>query len=207
MLKQADFASWRLNPLWSLEEGVQLLFGVEPVFNVLEKLRCGKLQELGQGPVGAGLRMKTSSFGTGPVEHLRRRLDIAMRSVTVGALKPHGECCPELWANQFSPGDFLRWAQANGWKIPEELVSLLDLRLGLGEKLEARADSLDPRERTTLLKIIAVFVKETKVDLAKPYVAAKLIQEMGARHGIELPQKPDTIANKLKDTICLLESQ
>jgi len=49
--------------------------------------------------------------------------------------------------------------------------------------------------------------KEVALDLEKPHKAAEVVQKIGATHGVELPSKSDTLADKLKQVQNLLESQ
>jgi hypothetical protein len=77
-----------------------------------------------------------------------------------------------------SPADFLKWAKGKGYDIPEELISVLDSE---PEQEEPAEDNLDPRERTSLLQIIAVLAKEAKLDLKKHQAAAATLQQMGAQ--------------------------
>ena len=55
------------------------------------------------------------------------------------------------------------------------------------------------RERTTMLQIIAALAAEADLDLEKHSKAAETLQAIGAKHGLELPKKSDTIAGKLKE--------
>lgn len=59
-------------------------------------------------------------------------------------------------------------------------------------------ENLDTREKTTLLKIIAVMAKENYSDLlAKPFVLGKKISQDADLLGLDL--KPETTGNKIKE--------
>ena len=115
----------------------------------------------------------------------------------VGKLKVEGSQHKALWACGLYPQTFLKWAESNGWEIPDELVDILNSPEP--EQQEPVEKRLDTRERTTLLQIIAVLSAEAKLDLTKHSKAAETLQAMGASHGLELPMKKDTIAGKLKE--------
>lgn len=110
MPKQAEFKNWRLRPIWSLEEGIQLLFGIEPVKDILQRLDY--LEEQHVAPY--------RKIG----QELRVRLDIGIRSIRAGELVFDSYCFDPVWASQFRPRRFLKWASKNGWEIPAELASL-----------------------------------------------------------------------------------
>jgi hypothetical protein len=178
---KADYENWVRRPIWRLEEGIQLLFGLEPIHNIKDVLR--NRRERGE----RGREIIT-------------RLDIGERSIKAGTLKVEGGYYPALWACELYPITFLKWVGSNGWEMPEELASILN-------STKPVEDKLDTRERTSLLQIIAVLAKEARLDLTKHSKAADTLQAMGAMHGLELPKKKDTIANKLKEARDLQETR
>ena len=179
--KKADYGAWVLRPIWSLEEGIQLLLGFEPIHYVVGSLR--RIQ-------GAN----------GFKQEIITRLDIGERSIKAGTLKVEGDDYPALWACELYPITFLKWVGSNGWEVPEELAGILN-------NTKPVEDKLDTRERTSLLQIIAVLAKEAGLDLTKHSKAAETLQAMGAMHGLELPKSKDTIANKLKAARDLQETR
>jgi hypothetical protein len=180
-LEKADYENWLRRPIWSLEEGIQLLFGIEPINNVSEYYsRYYEPPRLGQ--------------------QIITRLDIGERSIKAGTLKVEGDYYPAHWACELYPTTFLKWVESNGWKIPDELAVILNSPEPVKEKL-------DTRERTTLLQIIAALAVDANLDLTKHSKAAEILQAIGARHGLELPKKKDTIANKLKEARDLQETR
>jgi hypothetical protein len=178
---KADYENWVLRPIWSLEEGIQLLSGLEPIHNIKDALR----NRLERGDRG---------------KEIITRLDIGERSINAETLSVEGTFYAAYWACELYPATFLKWAESNGWKIPDELTGLLNSPEPVEEKL-------DTRERTSLLQIIAVLAKEADLDLTKHSKAAETLQAMGAQHGLELPKKKDTIANKLKEARDLQETR
>ena len=170
-IKKADYVNWLLRSFWTLEEGILLLFGIEPIHNVAKSL--------------VHSRDKLS-------QDIITRMDIGARAIKASTLKVEGEFHSAPWACELYPATFLKWAESNGWKISDELTGLLNIP-------EPVEDKLDPRERATLLQIIAVLSAEAELDLTKHSKAAETLQAMGASHGLELPKKTDTIAGKLKE--------
>lgn len=67
---------------------------------------------------------------------------------------------------------------------------------GLPDTPERREKPLDPRERKTLLRIIAALCDLAQIDLDQPYKSAEIIRVKLETLGITL--KTDTIAEKLK---------
>lgn len=57
---------------------------------------------------------------------------------------------------------------------------------------------IDPRERTSLLRIIKVLAVAQGLTLEAPHSAAEQLAALGARHGVTLPKKNATIAEKLR---------
>ena len=86
---------------------MQLLFGIEPVPNLLGSLRLID---------GAPYRT---------IREFRTRLDIATRSVDAGVLKPDRDRHLVAAETRFFPRNFLEWANSIGWNIPDALASLL----------------------------------------------------------------------------------
>ena len=175
---KANYENWVLCPIWSLEEGVQLLSGLEPINNIKDALR----NHLERGERG---------------REIITRLEIGERSIKAETLKVEGDYHPALWACELYPTTFLKWVESKGWEIPDELASIQNSTEPVEEKL-------DTRERTTLLQIIAVLAKDTNLDLTKHQAAAATVQKMGATYGIELPKSQNTIANKLREANELL---
>jgi hypothetical protein len=180
-LKKADFANWKLRALWSLEEGIQLLSGIEPVHNISSHFGYH-----------SGIPRQLS-------KELRVRLDIGDRAVEARVLKPDFGGEYVFWATKYFPSVFLKWAQSNGWEIPSELTNMLNIPEPEPEPRGSSEEKLDPRERTTLLQIIAVLAAEAGLDLDKHSKAAEVLMTIGAKHGLELPKKKDTIASKFKE--------
>ena len=178
-IRKSDYVNWLLRPFWTLEEGLLLLSGIEPFFNVSKYLvhRRDKLSQ-----------------------ELIPRMDIGGRAIKHRTLLVEGEYHSARWACELNPTTFLKWAESNDWKIPDELTGLLNTP-------EPVKFKLDTRERNSLLQIIAVLAKEAKLDLTKHSKAAEILQEMGASHGLELPKKKDTIANKLREARDLKETR
>lgn len=104
---KADYKSWVLCPIWSLEEGVQLLSGLEPIHNVKDALR----NRLERGERG---------------REIITRLEIGERSIKAETLKVEGDYHPALWACELYPVTFLKWVESNGWEIPGELAGILN---------------------------------------------------------------------------------
>ena len=179
--KKADYENWVRRPIWSLEEGIQLLFGLEPIHNIAHALRT---------PRERGERE----------QEIITRLDIGERSIKARTLKVDGPLYSSLWACELYPATFLKWVESNYWEIPGELLGILSSPEPVEEKL-------DVRERTTLLQIIAALAAEANLDLAKHSKAAETLQAIGAKHGLEMPKKKDTIAGKLKEARDLQETR
>jgi len=178
LFKKADFENWLRRPIWTLEEGIQLLFGIEPKHNVEYALRD---------------HQKCSN----PGREIIIRLDIGDRSIKSGKLKVDGDYYPAHRACELYPATFLSWVKSNGWEIPDELAGMLSSSEPV--QLEPVEKNLDTRERTTLLQIIAALAAEAELDLEKHSKAAETLLAIGAKHGLEMPKKKDTIAGKLKD--------
>jgi len=125
---KADYENWVLRPVWSLEEGIQLLLGIEPIHNVVGSLR--RIQ-------GAD----------GFKQEIITRLDIGERSIKAGTLKVDGDYHPAHWACELYPTTFLKWAKSNGWEIPDELTGLLNIPEPdpVEEKREATVREVKPR--------------------------------------------------------------
>jgi len=103
-----------------------------------------------------------------------------------------------------SPRDWLKWAKSRGMAIPDELAPIVADESKPDMKIQ---DDVDPRERTTLLQIIAVLAAEAGLNLEKHSKAAETLLAIGAKHNKNLPKKKDTIANKLKEARDLQETR
>jgi len=188
--KKADYENWLRRPIWTLEEGIQLLFGIEPIHNVVGSLR--RIQE--------PERFK---------QEIITRLDIGGRSIRAGTLKVDGNHYASEWACELYPSTFLKWAESNGWEIPDELAGILNSPEP--EQPESVEQSpmvdrpLDTRERRTLLIIIEALAQIAKVATDSPYAAAKAIALQTQQLGAAVGEK--TIADKLKEIPEALENR
>ena len=57
---------------------------------------------------------------------------------------------------------------------------------------------MDPRERTTLLRIIKALALEAALPLNQPHKAAEALTALAAKHGLSFPKKAETVAKKLE---------
>ena len=96
-------------------------------------------------------------------------------------------------ARFFRPADAIRWADRMGYRVPDSI------RRGLVPMEDA---DLDPRERKTLLLIVAALAEIGGLDLDHPHKAAAPVVAQLERAGIRM--KDDTAAAKLKAAAALL---
>jgi hypothetical protein len=184
-LEKADFANWRLRPLWSLEEGIQLLAGIEPQHHVSGKLGYGVPGEL--------------------AKELKVRLDIGERSIKAGLLKPDMNRHLAYWAQGFFPHNFLKWAQGKGWEVPQVLLTLMDEPDPEPQELPSIDRGMGARERRTMLVILEALAKMAEIDTGEPYAAAAAIKAQSDLLGVSISEQ--TIADKLKQIPEALESR
>ena len=192
--KKADYGTWVLRPLWSLEEGIQLLSGIEPIHhNVAEPLR----------------RNTYLNISARDRQEILTRLDIGERSIKAETLKVEGEYHLAHWACELFPTTFLKWVESNGWEIPDELAGVLNSpEPEQPEPVEQPPTvdrPLDTRERRTLLIIIEALAQIAKVATDSPYAAAKAIALQTQQIGAAVGEK--TIADKLKEIPEALENR
>ncbi len=177
VLRRKALGDWCLRDLWTVKEACQLIAGLVPDAETPE----GVLRK----------RMQGTQYET--------TIACAETSLGAGNLKPfdgkdYGRAWPE---RRVYPVQFLLWAKGKGFDIPKDLVGLLEASKPAEQ--ESRGADLDPRERTSLLQIIAVLAAEAKLPIEKHSKAAEILQQMGAQHGLDLPKKKDTIAGKLQE--------
>jgi hypothetical protein len=60
------------------------------------------------------------------------------------------------------------------------------------------SEDMDPRERTTLLRMIRLLCELEDIDITKPYKAYEVLAEMAASKGLALPGSKNAMAEKLK---------
>lgn len=68
----------------------------------------------------------------------------------------------------------------------------------LADLINGPTKALDPRERRSLHKIIAVLLAECGIDPSNPFAAHAVLAAAAARHGIEFGLNDDTVAKHLK---------
>ena len=190
MNKSPDYQYWCNRDLWTAWQSILLLLKVQPGKNLESSLdRYYPSSQTLWGEFHARMAMVTDAMD-------------------VGTLQPYagGEFHKVHEFRRLRPKEFLKWAQGKGWEIPKELAGILDSHDPESEQLDTVEENLDPRERVTLLKIIAVLAKEACLDLTKPYPAADILIKYAAQQGLEVPTT-NTIAGKLQEVQQLLESQ
>ena len=69
------------------------------------------------------------------------------------------------------------------------------------EEGKGKSEIVDPRERTNFLRIIKALALENEIDMNAHFAAAEVIMAMGAKHGIDMPDKPDTVAKKIREAL------
>lgn len=132
--READVQHWARMQRWSLDEAVALSIGFEP---------CGDLLE---GSKGTPVRNDVLAF------YFKRKALIKNNFKWVGFEGPRKNSVP----------DIVRWFDRVELNVPEQLLAAADKyhALGIGKKSRlsrsAIADDklLDPRERSTMLKMI-----------------------------------------------------
>lgn len=82
-------------------------------------------------------------------------------------------------------------APKHGIEVPKRLDTI-----DSANEPQGLAPRLDNRKEKSYLQIIRTLLAETDLPLA-PYKAAQVLQVMAAKHGIEVPKKLDTIADKI----------
>ncbi|OOZ75531.1 hypothetical protein BOW50_11395 [Solemya velum gill symbiont] len=92
----------------------------------------------------------------------------------------------ELIAGRIIPVTFTRWAEAKGYEIPDELQKLVETK-----------QSMDSRERTSLLLIINALLIEATYGSNEPHNAAKELVRNMALKDIRVPSER-TVAKKIK---------
>ena len=191
MIMSPDYQYWANRDLWKAWQAVQLLLKVQP----------------GQNPESGLDRYNPISRSLS--EEYHARMVMVRDALDLGTLRPYKDT-EDYYSHEFRrlrPKEFLKWAQGKGWEIPEELADILESPDPKSEQPDTVEENLDPRERATLLRIIAVLAKEAELDLSKHQASAATVLQMGATHRIELPTSQNTIANKLKEANELLKSQ
>jgi hypothetical protein len=185
-----NYQYWTNRDLWEAWQAVQLLLKQQP----------GLEPESGLGRYIPGPRTFREEY--------RARMVMVTDALDLGTLRPCHET-EDYRPHEFRrlrPKEFLKWAQGKGWEIPKEFADILDSPDPESEQPDSVEESLDPRERATFLKIIAVLAREADLDLTKPYPAADTLIKHAARYGIEVPTT-NTIAGKLQEVQQFLESQ
>jgi len=186
---EIDYPHWGKRDLWKVKDAVQLIAGLNPVADptVYKPIYP-------EGKYGDRFLDSNKKFAV-----FKKIMQIVKEAIVIGTLKPFqdAEYHDTPWDEmRVYPQDFLVWAKYKEFYIPKELAHLLESKAVVQEPEE---DGLDPRERTTLLQIIAVLAAEAELDLTKHSKAAGILLQKGGTHGLELPSKQDTIADKLKE--------
>ncbi len=171
---------------WKLQEGIFYLLGINPEGELASAIdaninlppfndRCARHWDLRS------------------IKVFMRYRDSAIKSIAAGVLHEtvHCDCA------YFHPRELVKWALDKGLPVTDEVKSLIQDDRPSGQKDE-RPDELTPKERRTWAQIVKVLCAAQGIDLKQPYKAAERLNTLGGTHGIELPAKPDTIADKLK---------
>ncbi len=94
------------------------------------------------------------------------------------------------------------WAVSLGWEVPPEFAALAatsaDREPVKGEKTAESGEEspLRQRERATLLTIIAALARQANIEVAEPFKAADIIENLTGEIGARIPAR--TIAEHLK---------
>ena len=184
VINMTDYQRWNKRDLWTVGEAVCLLIGTEP-------------DSYNHGGYDFGYRIPHALQ-----EKYNETICIVEQALEIGSLKLFNDDDASRLSLEFMrvhPREFITWADDKGYAVHEELIRL-------NAKSRNNVD-LDPRERKSMLQIIAALSKEVKLDLDKPFKSAESILVMGAIHCVVLPNKPDTIKKFLSEASSLLKSQ
>ena len=183
MVRKANYAVWLRKDRWYLDEAVALLLDIDPITATEIHEGAPQYDEY-RNILNTARRCEGIS------------LEVMLRTSLGGA---------RIVYAVVNPAVFVKWAKGKGYSLPEELAHLSDEP----ESVENAPveEKLDSRERTNLLRIIAVLAKEAGLDLSTHQASAQVVMKMGALHGIELAKSQNTIADKLREANELLKSQ
>ncbi len=195
-----NWAKWRHIPKPTVWQAVALSLGIDPDKVIYS--RDGRR-------VGKDLFLESLEF--------KDRIDIACANlghpggIVSNSIIMVGRGGTTLGCEVSLP-QFAEWAMRIRWKIPSELVALAETApsQSIGQKGGSSGlapDSgdkvLDPRERTSLLIIIAALAKIAKIDVSQACKAAGQIEAMAALEGVRIGER--TIEEHLKQIPDALE--
>jgi len=183
-MKSARFQYWRNKQNWSFYELAFLLKGYEPV--ALSKVDSKHYPMI---------KMALDDMKVYATDYCRtHRIVLDIEFGTQSDL-----------LDQYHPtSTLLKWVNGlEGIKIHEKFITLI--KTDQKTKSTASNKSQVIRERKSLLVIIGALSKELKLNLSKPYAAAKVIEKMLELDGLKLGTS--TIAKKLEDVLAVQEER
>ncbi len=175
-----NYEKWLKRSLWTIEEFYFLLIGLEPSRDI---------EELEEAVNSENYKLLYRLITD--AERIDRIKNIA------------SEKDDDLFIiRKYSPRSLIEWAQSDnindelGFDFPTFLLSALSAK--------SEDKDLDIRERESFLKLILVLSEMAGINGKKIYPASREIINKGISMKIAMPQKEETIANKLKEARELL---
>jgi hypothetical protein len=174
---------WLRKDLWALDDAIFLLHNVDPD-NSDKLIRNSKQFE----------KMYLDALDTA-VKAEGITLPIFDTSTYMGT---EGKVYAEV-----EPKNFIQWADSKEYAIPEPFQQLLGNQ---DVKVERQEESLDIRERKTLLRVIYALAIDCGYKINEPHKDAKEVVANAELKGLSVPAAK-TIAEKLREAKELVEEE
>lgn len=120
-----------------------------------------------------------------------------LRNPSLSSLRLLGTVCldPGFPDEKFENVEWYPRTPLSGFDLRYPTASIKELA---GKMPTATKKSMDPREIRSVAKIIAVMAAAAKIDLAMPYKAVGVLNQLAAQHGIPFELNQETVAKYLK---------
>ena len=173
-MSKPNYAKWMGKELWTVIEAAYLLCDKEPLRDLRQFLKCleaGKPEDV------------IDVYGD--LKNAGIKKSLKLRDPRYGSYVGH---------QRVDPMPCIKWAVTRGIAVPDELKHLAGVTSAEGHSREG-PESISPKERNQLLRIICVLASLAKLP-PEPYKAGEIVAKHSQAIGMDL--KGRSVGDKLK---------